>query len=165
MVIRKTKTRRTRKKWLTPTEREICRKIAPMKAGLASQRAAALLAIDEGVTRAEVAKQTGLRTGQLHYLLTRFRLKHLSIFPEDMIGKTPKPAIASTKAKSKPKKETVKKPKKDKKTGKKDKKEKTKKKKKKKAKSKKKIKAEKKIAKGKKSKKGKGKSIKKKTKK
>lgn len=102
-------------KLLTAEEQVACQKIAASGEGLAGQRAAALLAIDQGATRAQASEQTGLTVSQVGYLLSVFRKKHLSMFPdaepiEEEEASEPKEA----------KKAKVKKPKKGKK-GKKDK--------------------------------------------
>ena len=100
-------------KLLTKKEIEICQKITNAADKLASKRARALLALNEGVTRAIAAEQSGLTLGQVRYLLTAFNEKHLAIFPED----TSKPTHTIEKKikASKDKKKTKKKDKKDKK--------------------------------------------------
>ena len=72
---------------LTPEEREICGRVATTDAPY-SQRALALMALDQGVTQAEAAQLSGLTTGQVRYWRDSFRQKRLGIFPE----------VAATKA-------------------------------------------------------------------
>lgn len=74
-----------------------------MEAGLASQRAAALLAIDEGLTWAKASELTDLKQGQIKYLMTAFRKKRLNIFPDDILNKPQQQAKADKKDKSKKK--------------------------------------------------------------
>ena len=50
-----------------------------------SQRAQALLVINEGATQAEAGRQSGLTIGQVRYWLGRFRKNGLSIFPEELL--------------------------------------------------------------------------------
>ena len=113
---------------------------------LHGQRAIALLAIDDGATQAEAARQAGLTRGQVKYWLGKFRQVRMQIFPEELLAaeqqeKAPGETSAaqkpekSGKAKTKPKKQKpakktkAKKAKKKKETGKKKKKGKDKKKK------------------------------------
>lgn len=69
-------------KLLTAEERDACQKIAASDAGIASQRAAALLVTDQGATRAQASEQTGLTVGQIGYLLRTFQQKRLDMFPD-----------------------------------------------------------------------------------
>ena len=57
------------------------RQVAALEQGTLSQRAAALLAVDEGMTRAQAAAQTGLTPGQVSYAVTLFRRDGLAMFP------------------------------------------------------------------------------------
>ena len=68
-------------KLLTVEEQDACQKIAA-SGGLASQRAAALLAIDQGATRAQASERIGLTLGQIGYLLRMFGQKRLDLFPD-----------------------------------------------------------------------------------
>ena len=98
---------------LTLKEGAFCRKLAALDKNLATQRATALLALDEGITRAEAAAKAGLTVGQLRYLLARFRLKRLEMFSDELLGKEPtQEAKAKEKVKSKKKPEKPKKKKK-----------------------------------------------------
>jgi hypothetical protein len=92
---------------LTPKERKVCLKIVDLKEGLSSQRAEALLALDKGLMRVEVSKQTGLTNDQIRYLLGRFRQIRLSLFPADVLGKT-QPGSAAKSKKSEKARERVK---------------------------------------------------------
>lgn len=142
-------------KLLTVEERNACQKIAASDAGLTSQRATALLAIDGGATRTQASEQTSLTVGQIGYLLRAFRQKRLDMF-SDIEPDKAQPTAEATEPEeeaSEPEKDKKEKAKKDKK-GKKDKK----------AKAKKKAKP-KKSKKGKKAKAKKGKAAKKKSKK
>ncbi len=76
---------------LSPDERNACRRVA---AGTAphSQRALALMALDQGVTQSEAGELSGLSQGQVRYWRDRFREKGLSIFPEDVRTGVEKPS-------------------------------------------------------------------------
>ena len=50
-----------------------------------SQRAQALLAIDEGATQAEAGTQSGLTRNQVRYWLTKFRANRTAIFPDELL--------------------------------------------------------------------------------
>jgi len=52
---------------------------------LHGQRALALLAIDEGATRAQAAQRAGLTPGQVKYWLGKFREIRLAIFPDQVL--------------------------------------------------------------------------------
>jgi hypothetical protein len=52
---------------------------------LHGQRAIALLAVDQGATRAEAAQQAGLTPGQVKYWLGKFRQVRMQIFPEELL--------------------------------------------------------------------------------
>jgi hypothetical protein len=92
-------------KLLTAEERDACQKIAASDAGIAGQRAAALLATDQGATRAQASEQTGLTVGQIGYLLRTFRQKRLGMFPDVGPGEAPE----TEKAASEPEKDKGKK--------------------------------------------------------
>ena len=66
---------------LSPEARAACERIAAGEA-VWSQRAQALLAVDEGATQAEAGQRAGLTPGQVEYWLGKFRRDQLSIFPE-----------------------------------------------------------------------------------
>jgi len=66
---------------LTPQERIDCQNITAGKL-LDSQRAKALLALDEGATQAQAAQLTGLTRNQVKYWLGKFRRERLDAFPE-----------------------------------------------------------------------------------
>ena len=83
-------TTQTETKLLTIKERNACRKIAGQNAGLASQRAAALLAVDAGETQAEASGKTELSRGQIRYLMAAFRQKRMEMFSVETAS--PKPA-------------------------------------------------------------------------
>jgi transposase-like protein len=99
-------------KLLSPEERGVCKQLAAGEAPW-SQRAQALLALDEGATQAEAGSQAGLTQGQVRYWLGRFREDGLSIFPESEKAEATDMKAAGAAEKSKKKKK-----KKQKKTGK-----------------------------------------------
>jgi outer membrane biosynthesis protein TonB len=84
----KTKTQKSSDKeyrLLDAEERGIFSQIATEEAPH-SQRAQALLAIDEGATQAEAGIQAGLTQGQVRYWLDKFRKDGTSIFPEELLN-------------------------------------------------------------------------------
>ena len=98
MPVQKQKTRQTGGIVLSAKEKDACRKISSLETGLASQRADALLAINEGSTRAKASELTGLKHGQIKYLLTAFRNKRLNMFPDDVLNDPQQQAEAEKKA-------------------------------------------------------------------
>ncbi len=107
---------------LSPEARSACEGIAAGEAPW-SQRAQALLAVDEGATQAEAGQRAGLTPGQVKYWLGKFRRDQLGIFPEaglpvDAAENEKNAAKAKEKPKQKSKKakkkKTGKKPKKKK---------------------------------------------------
>jgi Mg-chelatase subunit ChlI len=68
-------------KLLSLQEREACVQITLTESPY-NQRAQALLALDDGSTRADAAYRSGLSAGQVKYLLSRFREKRMAMFPE-----------------------------------------------------------------------------------
>lgn len=71
---------------LSPKERNICEQIAT-HTGLHGQRARALLALDDGVTRTEAGTIASLSPGQVRYAVTKFRQQRLDIFPAEILNK------------------------------------------------------------------------------
>jgi len=69
---------------LIPEERLVCEQIAAGKAPW-SQRAQALLALDEGLSDEVAAENSGLRVTQVSYWINAFRKKRMDIFPENML--------------------------------------------------------------------------------
>jgi len=69
---------------LTPQEQSICKQITTHDAPH-SQRALALLALNEGSTQAQAAEQAGLSAGQVKYWVAKFRKQRLGIFPETLL--------------------------------------------------------------------------------
>ena len=65
---------------LSSKERVACQAVVAKQSGLASQRAAGLLALAEGTTQIKAAELSGLTIGQIRYLLTIFRRKGMEIF-------------------------------------------------------------------------------------
>jgi outer membrane biosynthesis protein TonB len=74
-------------KLLSPEDRGVCRQLTAGEAPW-SQRAQALLALDEGATQAGAGSQAGLSQGQVSYWLGRYRDGGLSIFPEAELSQT-----------------------------------------------------------------------------
>ncbi len=70
---------------LNEKERTFCQSIAQSGEGLMNKRAAALLALDGGSTRAEAGEQSGLTLGQVRYLLATFRQKRLGMFTKEAL--------------------------------------------------------------------------------
>jgi len=104
------------KKLLTAKEEDVCQQISALEESLASQRAKALLALNEGVTHAIASDRSGLTLGQISYLVTAFNKKHLDVFPDDVLNnvQSPEKAKGKGKAKQKEKEEEKKKAKKKK---------------------------------------------------
>jgi hypothetical protein len=110
-------------KLLSPEERGVCKQLAAGEAPW-SQRAQALLALDEGATQAQAGSQAGLTQGQVRYWLGRFRKDGLSIVPEasrqavgeETAATAMKAASTAEKPKQKKKKQGKKKKKKGQKT-------------------------------------------------
>ena len=71
------------KNLLSPQERVTCQQYAAGEAPY-SQRALALLALDEGASQVEASERSGLSVGQVRYWLPRFKKQRLDIFPEQM---------------------------------------------------------------------------------
>ena len=94
-------------KLLNPGERAVCERVAAGEAPW-SQRAQALLALDEGATQVGAGGRAGLTHGQVRYWLGRFRQDGLSIFPESEEAEATemKAAGAAEKPKKKKKKKT-----------------------------------------------------------
>jgi hypothetical protein len=69
---------------LTPQEQALCKQIAAHEAPH-SQRAMALLALNERSTQAQAAEQAGLSIGQVKYWITKFRKQRLGIFPDTLL--------------------------------------------------------------------------------
>ncbi len=107
---------------LNQKERESCEYITKLNIGLFSQRAKALLLLDDGHTQVKSAELSKLTIGQLRYLLVLFKEKRMDLFPGHTLPATsteePSPQP------SQPENTTVKKKKKNKKNKKKNKKEK-----------------------------------------
>lgn len=71
---------------LTPEEVGICQKLAKLDIKLVSQRAQALLLINDGTTQADTAETSGLTIGQVRYLMIIFRKDGINIFPEKLLS-------------------------------------------------------------------------------
>lgn len=93
---------------LTTEEREICTQIMARDISLISQRAAALLSIDSGMTQAQTVEKTGLSLGQVRYLITTFRKKGMGLFPDSVLVETPAEVVEDpVKAVEEPTEEVV----------------------------------------------------------
>ena len=92
-------TPQTEDKLLTPKEREALKMISAGK-DTHSQRAAALLAIDDGATQQQAAEETGLSRGQVKYWLSKFRQVRLDIFPQPETAPEQVEQVAEPKAKA-----------------------------------------------------------------
>ena len=79
---------------LEPQERAGCQQLAAGDPPH-SQRAQALLALDQGASQAEAARSSGLSAGQVRYWLGRFRQRRMEIFPADALEPGPTAAAAS----------------------------------------------------------------------
>ena len=118
-------------KFLTQDERDLCVKIAALNMVLVSQRAQALLLLDDGHTQVKSCELSSLTLGQLRYLLRLFKKKGINLFPEELLPQPeekeevplPTPEVVEPETSG----EKVKKEKKEKKKGKKNKKKKEKK--------------------------------------
>jgi hypothetical protein len=115
-MTKKAKTEALRRaKLLTAKERAFFQKLAGLDQGVATKRAAGMLALDEGTTLVEAADRAGLTIGQIRYLAARFRQKRLAMFSDDLlIPKTAQPKAEKkvVKGKKKPAKAKKKKSKK-----------------------------------------------------
>ena len=67
--------------FLTDVQQVECRRVVDAKITLHSQRAEAILLVDGGATHRQAAAQTGLTIDQVRYVLKRFRILGLSVFP------------------------------------------------------------------------------------
>jgi hypothetical protein len=75
-------------KLLTPQERQACQQISTGEAPH-SQRAQALLALDEGATQTQAGQQAGLTRSQVKYWLGKFLREGLDAFPEGVYMEAP----------------------------------------------------------------------------
>jgi hypothetical protein len=114
---RKSENRQAAGKLLNREERAVCERVAAGEAPW-SQRAQALLALDEGATQVGAGGRAGLTQGQVSYWLGRFRQDGLGIFPESEEAEATemKAAEAAVKPKKKKKKKKTGKAKKGKKS-------------------------------------------------
>ncbi len=94
---------------LTPKEKSVCQSIVSLKKGLASKRAAVLLAVDEGIIQPEAASKAGLTIGQLRYAMTLFKKNKLAMFSAELLNSAaataPKKRAAAPKKTSQSKEE------------------------------------------------------------
>jgi hypothetical protein len=113
MTKQQAKDEQTVGKLLSPEAREACQRISAGEAYW-SQRAAALLALDEGASAAEAGSRAGLSRGQVRFWLGRFRDDDLDIFPEAELSRTLETKMKVDEAAEKPKQKKKKKKKKKK---------------------------------------------------
>ena len=71
--------------FLTTQEQDFCVQAAKGEAPY-SQRALALLALNDGNTQSQAAEKTGLSVGQVRYWVARFRKQSLGIFPDALLN-------------------------------------------------------------------------------
>ena len=64
---------------LTDAQKEVCLELRK-KSSKNSPRAAALLALDQGVTQSQAAEKSGLTLGQVRYCVRRFRSVGMAMF-------------------------------------------------------------------------------------
>ena len=81
-------------KLLSAQEREVCTRISTTGEAPHSQRAQALLAIDESASQAAAGEAAGLTIGQVRYWLAKFRKEGLALFQEYALVE-PEPDAAS----------------------------------------------------------------------
>ncbi len=74
---------------LSPEERISCQQISLLEIVPHSQRAVALIALDEGATQAQAGERSGLTKGQVKYWLGKFRGQRLTIFPAELLEPEP----------------------------------------------------------------------------
>jgi len=113
----------TKGKLLTQDERVLCAKIVALKNVLVSQRAQALLLLDDGYTQVKSCELSSLTIGQLRYLLRLFKKKGINLFPAieekeetPISAPEPEPGVTRKDVKKEKKRKKKKKKKKDKKT-------------------------------------------------
>ena len=81
--------------FMTAQEQTVCMQIANSETPH-SQRAMALLTLNEGNTQGQAADKSGLSTGQVKYWVARFRNHRLEIFPEALVEELSVKADAKT---------------------------------------------------------------------
>jgi hypothetical protein len=70
---------------LTSQEHAICKLVAT--SGVPhGQRASFLLALNENITQAQAAEQSGLTLGQVKYWLAKFKRERLGMFPDTLLN-------------------------------------------------------------------------------
>jgi len=82
--------------FLTQDERDLCVKIAALNMVLVSQRAQALLLLDDGHTQVRSCELSSLTLGQLRYLLRLFKKKGINLFPEELFPRQEEKEIEET---------------------------------------------------------------------
>jgi hypothetical protein len=104
-------------KLLTQNEKILCEKIVTLDIGLVSQRAQALLLLDDGSTQAKSCELSSLTIGQLRYLIRLFKKKGIHLFPQIEETKIEEAPVAAPELEPEPEvsSENVKKEKKEKK--------------------------------------------------
>ena len=97
----KNENQETETRLLSSEERAILSQVATKEAP-DSQRAQALLAIDEGASQAEAGHQAGLTKGQVRYWLGKFRKDGTDIFPEELLSQAQPEEADSPQSSAKP---------------------------------------------------------------
>lgn len=93
-------------KLLTEEQRTICQSIAAKKIETESQRAQALLEVDDGKTQSAAAQTSGLSAGQVRYLISSFKKKGLDLFPIGLQDQKEQPKRSAAPAEKKALKKT-----------------------------------------------------------
>ncbi len=84
-------------KLLNSQGEQVCTKLAAGKAPW-SQRAQALLAINEGASETVASERSGLRPTQVKYWLNKYQKQGMAIFPEPLLQEMDKPANTSAES-------------------------------------------------------------------
>jgi hypothetical protein len=84
-------------KLLNSQGEQICIKLAAGKAPW-SQRAQALMAINEGASETVASERSGLRPTQVKYWLNKYQKQGMAIFPEPLLQEMDKPANTSAES-------------------------------------------------------------------
>jgi outer membrane biosynthesis protein TonB len=82
----------TKEKFLKPNEVTACKRLA-VSDGADNKRATALLAVHTGATQVAAGEMSGLTSGQVRYIVRRFRVMRLDALSFDMESKS---SIAQT---------------------------------------------------------------------
>lgn len=83
---------------LAPENQIVCVKLSGLAIPEVSQRAAALILLDQGTTQAEAAEKSGLSIGQIRYLVKRFKEKGMAMFPAEALAQATSPESGNESA-------------------------------------------------------------------